>query len=163
MAGGWITINGTHVQIDGSGKVVSGPARLRGGGGSSGSSKKKSNESNTSGAMTDYVKELKPDVEYDVRVEHWKKQIQEGNHRPILISDKDYSRIIDGNHTLAAYKELGINPPKIYVADRIEFLNGAADMGDDLKWIEQAIASGKAKPLTPEMLKKDEKFKHLFK
>ena len=35
MAGGWITINGTHVMVDGGGRVVSGPASLRGGGGGS--------------------------------------------------------------------------------------------------------------------------------
>ena len=39
MAGGWITINGTHVMVDGGGKVVVGPGSLRSGGGS-GSSRK---------------------------------------------------------------------------------------------------------------------------
>ena len=32
MAGGWITINGTHVMVNGAGKIVAGPARLTGGG-----------------------------------------------------------------------------------------------------------------------------------
>lgn len=43
--GGWITINGTHVQINGAGKIVAGPARLTGGGG--GSNSEGSNDGNS--------------------------------------------------------------------------------------------------------------------
>ncbi|MBR5823737.1 MAG: hypothetical protein IKY67_06310 [Paludibacteraceae bacterium] len=41
--GGWITINGTHVMIDGSGTVVHGPSALKSGSGGS-SDKKSSNK-----------------------------------------------------------------------------------------------------------------------
>ncbi len=166
--GGWITIKGTHVMIDGGGRIVAGPGRLTGGssnegsGSSGGGSSTGSSKNSSDGILNKYVNELKPDVEYDERVNYWKKQIKEGNHRPILVSDKDYLRVVDGNHTLAAYKELKMTPPKIYAVNRIDFLNGAADMGDDLKWIEQAIKSGKAVPVSPVMLKTDDRLKKLF-
>ena len=102
-------------------------------GGSAGGTKK----------MKEYVANLEPDVEYPERVEHWKKQIQAGNERPILVSSSDENRVIDGNHTLAAYKELGLTP-KVYSMDRVEFLLGASEAKDTVEFIRQAIKEGKA-------------------
>ena len=97
----------------------------------------------TSAGMKDYIAGLNPDVEYPERVEHWKKQIQAGNDRPILVSATDENRVIDGNHTLAAYKELG-KTPKVYAMDRVEFLLGASEAKDTVEFIRQAIKDGKA-------------------
>lgn len=94
-------------------------------------------------AMQSYIAGLQPDVEYPERVEHWKKQIEAGNERPILVSSTDENRIIDGNHTLAAYKELG-KTPKVYAMDRVEFLLGASEAKDTVDFIRQAIKDGKA-------------------
>lgn len=102
-------------------------------GGSAGGTKK----------MKEYIANLEPDVEYPERVEHWKKQIQAGNERPILVSSSDENRVIDGNHTLAAYKELGLTP-KVYAMDRVEFLLGASESKDTVDFIRQAIKDGKA-------------------
>lgn len=96
-----------------------------------------------SDAMQSYIAGLNPDVEYPERVEHWKKQIEAGNERPILVSSTDENRIIDGNHTLAAYKELG-KTPKVYAMDRVEFLLGASEAKDTVEFIRQAIKDGKA-------------------
>lgn len=96
-----------------------------------------------SDGMKDYIAGLEPDVEYPERVEHWKKQIEAGNDRPILVSATDENRVIDGNHTLAAYKELG-KTPKVYAMDRIEFLLGASEAKDTVEFIRQAIKDGKA-------------------
>lgn len=63
--------------------------------------------------------------DYDLKcVEYWKEQIQKGNHRPILIN-KD-NEILDGNHTMTAYQELNIEPPKVYLGDRAEFYKHVA-------------------------------------
>ena len=97
----------------------------------------------TSAGMKAYIDGLNPDVEYPERVEHWKKQIQAGNDRPILVSATDENRVIDGNHTLAAYKELG-KTPKVYAMDRVEFLLGASEAKDTVDFIRQAIKDGKA-------------------
>lgn len=95
-------------------------------------------------AMQAYVAGLKPAVEYPERVEYWKKQIKAGNERPVLVSSSDESRVIDGNHTLAAYQELG-KTPKVYAMDRITFLNEASEADDTVEYIKQAIKEGKAK------------------
>lgn len=94
-------------------------------------------------AMRDYVAGLKPSVEYPERVEYWKQQIQAGNDRPVLVASNDESRVIDGNHTLAAYQELG-KTPKVYAMDRITFLNEASEASDTVEYIKQAIKEGKA-------------------
>lgn len=94
-------------------------------------------------AMQAYVGSLKPAVEYPERVEYWKQQIQAGNERPILVSDKDENRVIDGNHTLAAYQELG-KTPKVYAMDRVQFLVEASEAPDTVEYIKQAIKDGKA-------------------
>lgn len=107
-----------------------------GGGGGAG-------KASSSASMKAYIDGLNPDVEYPERVEHWKKQIQAGNDRPILVSATDENRVIDGNHTLAAYKELG-KTPKVYAMDRIEFLLGASEAKDTVEFIRQAIKEGKA-------------------
>ena len=106
--------------------------------------KHKQQSGGTSQEMKRYVDNLKPEVEYPERVDHWKQQIKAGKDRPILVSSTDENRIIDGNHTLQAYKELG-KTPKIYSMDRIEFLNGAAQAKDTVDYIRQAIKDGRAK------------------
>ena len=106
--------------------------------------------SGSGGAISSYINSLEPAVEYPERVEHWKKKIQSGTERAILVSDKDLNRVIDGNHALQAYKELG-KEPKIYATNRINFLNGAAEKGE-LEWTREAIANGEAKLVTAEML-----------
>lgn len=90
------------------------------------------------------INDLRPQVEYPERVEYWKRQIQQGNDRPILVDENNLTRIIDGNHTLAAYQELGMKP-KVYAMNRIEFLNGAALSNDTVDFIEDAIKKRKAK------------------
>ncbi len=50
-----------------------------------------------------------------------KEMIKAGKHKPILVDSKDNERVIDGNHTLAAYQELGIEPPLIYIGSQEDF------------------------------------------
>ena len=87
--------------------------------------------------------ELKPEIKDKKIVAKWKEKIQNGERPPVLVSDKDESRIIDGNHKLKAYQELGIDPP-IYKMDRKKFLIGASQAKDDVKFIKDAIESGDA-------------------
>lgn len=105
--------------------------------------KQRSQEGGATSGMKAYVAQLEPDVEYPERVEYWKKQIQNGNDRPVLVSSTDENRVIDGNHTLAAYKELG-KTPKVYAMDRVEFLLGASEADNTVDFIRQAIKDGKA-------------------
>lgn len=133
----WITINGTHVPLDESGEITGKIA-----------DKIKSGKS-PEPKKTVSAKDLSPNVEYSERVEYWKKQIKSGNHRPILVDKNNPKRVIDGNHTLAAYKELGIEP-EIYSMDRVEFLNGAAETDDTVEYIRNAIGTGKAERMSTE-------------
>ena len=89
-----------------------------------------------------YVMSLVPQTEYESRVKYWEEQIQKGNHRPILVDENDIYRIIDGNHTLQAYKNLGREDEiQVYKTNRINFLNGAAAIGE-LAYIQQGIEDG---------------------
>ena len=90
------------------------------------------------------ISDLNPQVEYPERVEYWVNQIKAGNIRPVLVDEKDYTRVIDGNHTLAAYKRLKIEPP-VYAMNRIEFLLGASESSNDVEFINNAIKKKKAK------------------
>ena len=131
----WITINGTHVPIDESGEITGKVAE-----------KIKGTSTNKSEPKDNLLKDLHPDVEYPERVEYWKEQIKKGNHRPVLVDKKDPTRVIDGNHTLAAYQELGMEP-EVYAMDRIEFLNGAGEADDTVEYIRNAIKEGKAEKI----------------
>lgn len=92
----------------------------------------------------DYVKELTPQCEYPNRIKYWENQIIRGYDKPIIVDKKNIYRIIDGNHTLQAYKNLDLlDRVQVYAVDRIDFLNGAAEMGE-LEWLEQAIKSKEA-------------------
>lgn len=64
-------------------------------------------------------------------VAYYKNKILKGEHRPILIS-KD-NEVIDGNHTVTAYKELGIEPENVYIGTSEDFLKTAADIIKDRK------------------------------
>ena len=96
---------------------------------------------------SDYWKELQPAVEqddYDIKcIEYWKEQIQKGNHRPILVNSE--GEILDGNHTMVAYQELGIKPPMLYKGERSDFYPAASKSNwDAMKAIYLMIDDGTA-------------------
>ena len=61
-------------------------------------------------------------------VEWFKEQIQKGIHEPILINSNN--EVLDGNHRLAAYQELGIKPPLLYRGERKDFYS----VGNEGNW-----------------------------
>lgn len=92
----------------------------------------------------DYVRELTPQCEYPNRIKYWENQIIKGHNKPIIVDKKNIYRIIDGNHTLQAYKNLNrLDRVQVYAVNRVDFLNSAAEMGE-LEWLEQAIKSKEA-------------------
>lgn len=101
----------------------------------------------------DYLN-LTPQVGFDDSdsdsVNYWKEQIKKGNHRPILINtDKE---ILDGNHTMKAYQDLGIEPPYVYLGTREDFYKHVANTKpiDALVAVKDMVADGSA-----ELLEKD--------
>lgn len=97
----------------------------------------------TQASGLDIFNQLNIDTEYDSRVTYWENQIQKGNNRPILVDADNFSRIIDGNHTAQAYKNLGI-VPDIYAMNSVEFLNGASESSDTVEFIRDSIQKGRA-------------------
>lgn len=100
---------------------------------------------------SNFLNTLEPRIENDYSdlntVEYYKDQIQKGNHRPILINRN--KEILDGNHTMTAYQELGIEPPMVYQAERSQFYKAAIDhRGDALEAINQLINDGTATKLS---------------
>lgn len=100
---------------------------------------------------SNFLNTLEPHIENDYSdlktVEYYKDQIQKGNHRPILINRN--KEILDGNHTMTAYQELGIEPPLVYQAERSQFYKAAIDhRGDALEAINQLIKDGTATKLS---------------
>lgn len=100
---------------------------------------------------SNFLNTLEPHIEGDYSdlktVEYYRDQIQKGNHRPILINRN--KEILDGNHTMTAYQELGIEPPLVYQAERSQFYKAAiAHRGDALKAINQLIEDGTATKLS---------------
>lgn len=103
------------------------------------------NEMNES---SDYWKSLKPqieDTENDRKgVEMYKEKISNGYHRPVLVNKNN--EILDGNHTMTAYQELGIEPKMLYRGERSDFYKAAAETkGDAEKAIHVMIDNGTAK------------------
>lgn len=99
-----------------------------------------------------YWKSLKANTEYDEIEKEWKAKILEnyknGYRRPILVDENDLTRVIDGNHTLQAFQELGIEP-LIYKMNRRLFLTEAWKADDTVEWIEQMVKEGKATRIMP--------------
>lgn len=97
---------------------------------------------------SDYWKTLEPkieDTENDRKdVETYKEKIKNGFSRPILVN-KD-GEILDGNHTMTAYQELGIKPKELYTGERSDFYKAVAQTkGDAEKAIHIMIDNGTAK------------------
>ena len=97
---------------------------------------------------SDYWKTLEPkieDTENDRKgVEMYKEKISNGYHRPILVNKNN--EILDGNHTMTAYQELGIEPKMLYRGERSDFYKAAAETkGDAEKAIHVMIDNGTAK------------------
>lgn len=97
---------------------------------------------------SDYWKTLEPkieDTENDRKgVEMYKEKISNGYHRPILVNKNN--EILDGNHTMTAYQELGIEPKMLYRGERSDFYKAAAETkGDAEKAIHIMIQNGTAK------------------
>lgn len=99
----------------------------------------------------DYMN-LVPHIEHDQSdedsVNYWKEQIKKGNHRPILLNIED-NEIMDGNHTMVAYQELGIEPPYVYQGTRDEFFKHviATKDIDALVAVKDMVADGTAELL----------------
>lgn len=79
---------------------------------------------------SELLNKLHPRIEDDISdkkiVSYYKRKILNGEHRPILIS-KD-NEVIDGNHTMTAYKELGVEPEQVYLGTSEDFLKTAAEL-----------------------------------
>lgn len=91
---------------------------------------------------------LTPRIEADESdrnvVEHYKEEIEKGNHRCILVNSN--GEILDGNHTMTAYQELGVRPPKLYLGERPDFYKAVSETkGDAEKAIDIMIKNGTAK------------------
>lgn len=100
---------------------------------------------------TEYWKTLKPQIEDDDSdrkgVEMYKERIKRGEHRPILVNED--GDILDGNHTMTAYQELGIKPPLLYKGTRLDFLNAVPKVKCDAqKAIQYMIDNGQATLVT---------------
>ena len=103
---------------------------------------------------SEVLEKLHPNIEnddYDIQtVNYYKDKISRGEHRPILINSDN--EIIDGNHTMTAYQELGIEPKEVYVGSSQDFLRAAGDIiktqkskNPGLDAIYKMIQDGKAK------------------
>ena len=91
---------------------------------------------------------LTPRIEADESdmnaVEYYKGEIEKGNHRCILVNSN--GEILDGNHTMTAYQELGVRPPKLYLGERPDFYRAVSETkGDAEKAIDIMIKNGTAK------------------
>lgn len=79
---------------------------------------------------SDLLNKLHPQIENDDddkrAVAYYKNKILKGEHRPILVSANN--DVIDGNHTMTAYKELGIEPEIVYLGTSQDFLKTAAEV-----------------------------------
>ena len=96
---------------------------------------------------TEYWKTLKPQIEDDDSdrkgVEMYKEKIKRGEHRPILVNED--GDILDGNHTMTAYQELGIKPPLLYKGTRTDFFNAVPKVKCDAQQaIQYMIDNGQA-------------------
>lgn len=121
------------------------------------------NEMNES---SDYWKSLKPqieDTENDRKgVEMYKEKISNGYHRPVLVNKNN--EILDGNHTMTAYQELGIEPKMLYRGERSDFYKAAAETkGDAEKAIHVMIDNGTAKQINEAVGPSKEYLKKNFK
>lgn len=99
------------------------------------------------GKTNNLWKQLKPQIENSQSdidaVNYYKKRILNGDHRKILINSNN--EILDGNHTMKAYQELNIEPPKIYRGERKDFYKYAYETGGDAeKAIDEMIKNGVA-------------------
>lgn len=115
---------------------------------------------------SDYWKTLEPkieDTENDRKgVEMYKEKISNGYHRPVLVNKED--EILDGNHTMTAYQELGIEPKMLYRGERSDFYKAAAETkGDAEKAIHIMIQNGTAKPINEAVGPSKEYLKKNFK
>lgn len=115
---------------------------------------------------SDYWKTLEPkieDTENDRKgVEMYKEKISNGYHRPVLVNKED--EILDGNHTMTAYQELGIEPKMLYRGERSDFYKAAAQTkGDAEKAIHIMIQNGTAKPINEAVGPSKEYLKKNFK
>ena len=93
-------------------------------------------------------KSLKPKIEDTdndrAGVDMYKEKIKNGEHRKVLINSDN--EILDGNHTITAYQELGIKPKYIYRGERPDFYKAAVETnGDAEKAIDIMIKNGTAK------------------
>lgn len=115
---------------------------------------------------SDYWKTLEPkieDTENDRKgVEMYKEKISNGYHRPVLVNKED--EILDGNHTMTAYQELGIEPKMLYRGERSDFYKADAETkGDAEKAIHIMIQNGTAKPINEAVGPSKEYLKKNFK
>ena len=89
-----------------------------------------------------------PKIEYgseDV-VEKYKQEIKQNKHRPILVNDE--GDIIDGNHTMKAYQDLNIKPPKLYLGKREDFFKEIQKTNyNEIEAIENMLKNKKAKKI----------------
>lgn len=76
-------------------------------------------------------------------IEYFKEEIKQDKHEPILINHQ--GEVLDGNHRLAAYQELNIEPPLLYRGERKDFYNVAKEADfDGIKMIKLMIEKGTA-------------------
>ena len=98
-----------------------------------------------------YVDKLQPEVENDKSdletIKYWEEQIKQGNHRPILVDENDMYHIVDGNHTLVAYKNLDVVPPDIYKVNKKDMFNAVANGEHELDWANRLIKENKVQKL----------------
>lgn len=92
-------------------------------------------------------RKLEPQVDRDDSdnevIERSKDLIKSGKHRPILINSNN--EVIDGNHTLTAYQELGVKPPMLYRGERRDFYAAVPKSDcDALKAIYTMVDEGTA-------------------
>lgn len=106
-----------------------------------------------------YVDKLQPEVDESERdletIKYWEEQIKKGNHRPIMVRENDIYSIVDGNHTLVAYRNLNIIPPNIYKVDRKEMFNAVANGEHELDWLNRLIKENKVQKLYNETIKNE--------
>jgi DNA topoisomerase IB/ADP-ribose pyrophosphatase YjhB (NUDIX family) len=82
---------------------------------------------------------LKPQVEYEQVVKNYMEDIRQGKDvGAVLVSDKDHSHIVDGNHKTEAYLRLGKQPPRVYAVDRLKTL---IQMGQENKTADEVADS----------------------
>lgn len=105
---------------------------------------------------SNFLNKLQPKIENDdsdrQSVAYYKNKILKGEHRPILVNSDN--EVIDGNHTMVAYQELGIEPENVYLGTSEDFLKAASDLCKDghynnlgLDAVNKMINDGTAKLL----------------